>query len=402
MPASEAGHEPDAAVLAGQLQAAHLETEQLKRELALAKADHGRSQPARRVPSPKRVTIAPSTAGSRAEGKKPATGTVHGSGDDDDDDDDDDDSDGAGGGGSSGRGRRPALVADSGEEDDAEEDDVLGDDLFGDDTLSAPGASHGAAMYNGHLLGCEYDVNNPFPRIQGPLRTRTSHYLCRTAGDQLNAEVQDARTPDGRFVLGEGVRRELSTHIPTLSYLHDLGVTFSALEAAVQAGQRAAGREAAVETLAVAADALKACIQQQHAISHFVLQRVDEIEQRALGDKTTAAQFDPFYRPQRVRSEFGTQMLERNAALEHRSLASIGARARARAAAGAPTAPAGRGADGARARRALAAKLHSAAGAKGGAAAAFGAPQEGGAKAEGGKAKGAKAAKGAGRGGGRG
>jgi hypothetical protein len=254
-------------------------------------------------------------------------------------------------------------------------------------------------MYSGQLLGCEYDANNPFPRIQGPLRLRTNHYLSRTAGDQLNAEVQDARTPDGKFALGEGVRRELSTHIPTLSYLHDLGETFKALAAAVQAGQHGS-REVAVDTLAVTAEALKACMQQQFAISHFVLERVDEIEQRALGDKTTAAQFDPFYRPQRVRSEFGAQMLERNAALEHRSLASIGARARARAAAGTPTAPAGRGADGARARRALAAKLHGAAGAKGGAP--FGAPPEGGAKAEGGKAKGAKGAKGAGRGGGRG
>jgi hypothetical protein len=403
MPASEAGHEPDAAVLAGQLRAAQLETDQLKRELVLAQASHGKPQPAaRRVPSPKRVTLVAPASGARAEGKKPAAaGAMRGDdGDDADDGDDGDDSDdaGGGGGGGSGRSRRSAPPSDSSGEDDEDAHDV---DLFGDDTLSAPGASHGAAMYNGNLLGCEYDPNNPFPRIQGPLRTRTSHYLCRTAGDQLNAEVQDARTPDGKFALGEGMRRELSTHIPTLSYLQDLGTTFSALSDAVQAGQHG-GREAAVETLAVAGDALKACIQQQRAISHFILERVDEIEQRALGDRTTAAQFDPFYRPQRVRSEFGAQMLERAAALEHRSLASIGARARARAAAGtAPTASAGRGADGARARRALAAKLHGAAGAKGGAP--FGAQPEGSAKAaEGGKAKGAKGGKGAGRGGGRG
>ena len=386
MPASPAGHEPDAAVLAGQLQAAQLETEQLKRELELAKADQtqpakaDQTQPAARPKaSPKRVGKAAASQ-YRAEGKKPA----YGSGDDDGGGGDDGSGDGGGGGGGGGA-RKPSSES---EEYDLEPVD----ELFGDDQLEAPGAGHGSAMYKGHLLGCQYDPDNPFPRCHGPLRTRTCHYQCATAGDTLNAAMQDARTPDGKFALGEGVRRELSTHIPVLSYLHDFGVTLGALSVAVHAGRKGSSADA-VETLAVVEDALKACIQQQRAIAHFVLERADEIEQLAIGDRTTAAQFNPFYRAARVRSDFGTQMLERNTALEHRALASIAARASARAAAGGPsTSSAGRGAANARARQALAAKLQSAAGAKGGAA--FGAVPEGGAKSEGGK--GAKGAKGAG------
>jgi len=258
------------------------------------------------------------------------------------DSDGSDDGEYGGGGGGGGGGGPPSDESDF---DDEVDDGDAG--LFGAETLERAGFGT-TGRYDGSLLGCPYDEANPHPRASA-LRERTKHYRASHAGDTVMAGIQDYLREDGKPALGEHLRRELSTHVPATSYLHDMDVVISQLTSRVVADSQC-DRELILSTLAM-------LTQQTRCIGDFIMQRVDEIEQIALGNTTTVAQFTPLYDPQRLRSAFGASLRESGLTAEARALTGIAARERARSAAGAPRKPA----DGAAAKRAAAgAKLRAA------------------------------------------
>ena len=154
-------------------------------------------------------------------------------------------------------------------------------------TGEAANAAVFAGIFNGYTLSVDYDVNNPFKRIETH-RQRTCHYHPKIVGDPGAGEIVDALLARG-CAAGSYEMRSL---VPCLSYLHDLLHHLKTKSSAALNLADAGDHEAAA---ALSMDTSIAAAQQVDSVVQHMMERLAVLRRLSSGNHEELALYNGLY-----------------------------------------------------------------------------------------------------------